>query len=51
MSEKNVVIPVVIGSKKVNVETDVIDADIPLLMSKVDMKRAETVLNFNEDTV
>ena len=45
------VIPVVIGSKKVNLETDVIDADIPLLMSKVAMKRAETVLNFNEDTV
>ena len=51
MSEKKVIIPVVIGSKKVNLETDVIDADIPLLMSKAAMKKAETVLNFNEDSV
>ncbi len=51
MSEKKVIIPAVIGSKKVNLETDVIDADIPLLMSKAAMKKAETVLNFNEDSV
>ena len=51
MSETKVVIPVVIGSKKVNLETGVIDADIPLLKSKVAMKKAETVLNFNENTV
>ena len=51
MSEKKVVIPVVIGSKQVNLETDVIDADIPLLLSKGAMKKAYTVLNFNEDTV
>ena len=51
ISDRKVVIPALIGSQKVNMETDVIDADIPLLMSKAAMKKAETVLNFNDDSV
>ena len=50
-STKRTVILAVIGSKEVNLETDMIDVDIPLLMSKSAMKKAETVLNFNEDCV
>ena len=50
-STKRTVILAVIGSKEVNLETDMIDVDIPLLMSKSAMKKAETVQNFNEDCV
>ena len=32
-------------------KSDVVDADIPLLLSKKAMKRAHTSLNFNDDTV
>ena len=45
LSYRKVVIPAVSGSQKVNMEVDVIDADIPLLMSKAATKKAETVLN------
>ena len=51
MSQKRVTIPTVIGSKRVLLETDVIDQNIPLLLSKPSMKKANTVLNFNHDTV
>ena len=51
VSDRKVVIPAVIGSQKVNLEADVWDADIPLLMFKAATKKAETALNFNDDTV
>ena len=51
MSQKRVIIPTVIGNKRVLLETDVIDQNIPLLLSKPSMKKANTVLNFNHDTV
>ena len=44
-------IPVTIGSKKVNIETDVIDLNIPLLLSKNGMKKAGTKLDFGDDQV
>ena len=43
-------IPAVIGSSKVMITTDVVDSDIPLLLSKRTMKNAGTELNFNDDT-
>ena len=42
MSTTKLVIPADIGSKEVNLETDVIDVDIPLLMSKGVMRKADT---------
>ena len=51
MSQKRVTIPTVIGNKSVLLETDVIDQNIPLLLSKPSMKKANTILNFNNDTV
>ena len=36
---------------KALLETDVIDKNIPLLLSKPSMKKANTILNFNNDTV
>ncbi len=33
---------------KIWLETDIIEKDLPLLMSRTSMKRANTVINFNE---
>ena len=46
---ENVVIPAQIGEKKCNINTDVVDSDIPLLLSKESLKRARTILNLEED--
>ena len=44
-------IPAKIGSKRVQINTDVIDTNIPLLLSKAAMKRAGTEINFVNDEV
>ena len=46
----SVVIPAIIGKTCVGIRTDVIDNDIPLLLSKDTMKRANTVIDFQNDT-
>ena len=38
-SLKKVVLPVTIGNDKISLETDVVDTDIPLLLSKAAMKK------------
>ena len=50
-SQMTVTLPVTIGSKQVNLETDVVEADIPLLLSKYSMKKAETTIDFSTDMV
>ena len=44
-------IPVIIGSKKFQIETDVIEGDIPLLLSKSSMKRGNMKINFQDDRI
>ena len=46
-----VTLPCIIADIKVSTITDVVDADIPLLLSKDSMKRAGTCLNFENDSV
>ena len=43
-------IPAYIGNTSVMITTDVIDKDLPLLLSKAFMKNANMVLNFKNDT-
>ena len=43
-------IPAIIGNTKVRINTDVIHKDLPLLLSKSFMKRADMVLDFQSDT-
>ena len=50
-SLKQAQIPAVIGDTKVMIITDVIDSDLPLLLSQQSMKKAKTILNLNDDTV
>ena len=46
----SVTLPAIIGKKEVLIVTDVVNNDIPLLLSKSAMKRAETVIDFKNDT-
>ena len=50
-SEGKVKLPAVIGSKCVTIETEVINANVPMLLSKESMKSACTVINFNTDQI
>ena len=44
-------IPAIIGSNYCQIETDIIDGDIPLLFSKSSMKRGNMKINFQDDTI
>ena len=44
-------IPAAINGMKINIQTEVIDNEIPLLLSKEAMKRANTILYFETDSV
>ena len=46
-----VILPCVIADIEVSIITDVVNSDIPLLLSKDAMKKAGTCLDFEEDTV
>lgn len=50
MSSERVTIPAVIGDTHCNISTEVVDCDIPLLLSKESLKRADTVLDLSNDT-
>ena len=50
-SLKNVTIPCRICNTVVKVNTDIVSADIPMLLSKESMKRASTRMDFKNDTV
>ena len=50
-SLKRVILPCFIGEMRANVTTDVVDCNIPLLMSKRSMKKARMCLDFESDTV
>ena len=44
-------LPAIIGTKRVIINTDVVDSDIPLLLSRDSMKKANMSLNFENDTI
>ena len=46
-----VILPCAIADIEVSIITDVVNSDIPLLLSKYAMKRAGTCLSFEDDTV
>ena len=49
VSNKIVKIPATIWSKNVMIEANVVNNDIPLLLSRDSMKRANMIVNFNTD--
>ena len=44
-------LPAMIGKKSVCITTDVVKSDIPMLLSRKSMKKANTKINFKDDTV
>ena len=50
-SMKKVKVPARIGSMSISIETDIVDTEIPMLLSQNSMKKAKAKLNFGEDTV
>ena len=50
-SMMNSIIPACINGMKINIQTEVIDSEIPLLLSKDAMKKANTILYFETDSV
>ena len=46
-----VTFPAVLGSTKVLISSDVVDTEIPLLLSKATMKKAKTIIDFENDYV
>ena len=50
-SVKRVVLPCIVAGFCVDINADIVDADIPLLLSKSTMKKAKVNLNFNSDTI
>ena len=49
VSKKKVLFPAVIGKKEITIEANVVRNDIPLLLSRDSMKRADTVMCFGSD--
>ena len=49
-SSKKTQIPAEIGSHNVSIETDIINSNIPLLLSSAYIKRADMNLNFKDET-
>lgn len=50
-SQKVVSLPAIIGHTEVLINTDVVDSDIPLLLSRDSMKKANMNLDFESDTM
>ncbi|CAC5417756.1 unnamed protein product [Mytilus coruscus] len=46
-SYQKVIIPALIGSVKCSIETEVVDSEIPLLLSKTSLKRASIILDLS----
>lgn len=51
ISQKMVSIPAKLGGRDVFIKSDVVEADIPLLLSNQTMKKAEAVLDFKKECV
>ena len=50
-SVKRVVLPCIVACFRVDINADIVDADIPLLLSKSAMKKAKVNMNFDSDTI
>ena len=48
-SLKSVIIPAQIGNSEIMIQTDVISSELPLLLSKDAMKKANTKIDFTND--
>ena len=50
MSTGSVILPAILGGQKVGISTDIVEKDIPLLLSREAMKKARMSIDFKNDT-
>ena len=50
-AKRNVTIPAIVGDKSIKIKMDIIDGEIPLLLSREFMKKTNSELNFKNDTI
>ena len=50
-SIKRVNIPAVIGKQRITIDTNVVQEDIPLLLSKSSLKKAKSEINFYDNSI
>ena len=50
-SEKCVIIPCYVGKTKANIAVDVVECNVPLLLSKKALKKGQMVVDFGKDTL
>ena len=50
-ASENVTIPATIGNIDITINADIVDNDIPLLLSRPSMKKANMILDFEKDTI
>ena len=48
---QNITSPALIGNEHINIQSNIIDNDIPLLFSRSSMKKAQMKINFQNDTI
>ena len=51
MSVKGADVPITTGRAKLMLHTDIVPAQIPLLLSRSSMKKGDMILNFNNDSL
>ena len=51
MSEKRAIIPAKIGDTECKIDVEIVNAKIPLLLSKLSLKKTQTVIDLQNDRV
>ena len=50
-SSKLITLPIMVGSAHAKLDTHIIDSDIPLLLSRDSLKKADAEIDFRQDTI
>ena len=51
VAKRSAVIPVVIGNETIHITTDIVELDVPFLLSRAAMKKLNMIINFGTDSV
>ena len=51
VANHSAIIPAVLGRKAIHISTDIVDVDVPFLLSRAAMKKLNMIINFGTDSV
>ena len=51
VATRSAVIPALLGGKSIHIATDIVDVDVPFLLSRAAMKKMNMIINFGTDSV